>query len=135
MTRDRMSVGSWRAHRSAAAGHRKGARDHGGSRRADGGDRGGRPDDGRCLTRAAIDEGLAPQAILDAMTAAMGVVGGRFQRNEIFVPEMLIAARAMKEATTLSSRSSSPPTSGRRRPRSSARSRATSTTSARTSSG
>jgi 5-methyltetrahydrofolate--homocysteine methyltransferase len=30
----------------------------------------------------------------------MAVVGGRFQRNEIFVPEMLISARAMKEATT-----------------------------------
>jgi 5-methyltetrahydrofolate--homocysteine methyltransferase len=53
------------------------------------------------LTRAAIDEGLAPKTILEAMTAAMGVVGGRFQRNEIFVPEMLIAARAMKEATAL----------------------------------
>ena len=53
------------------------------------------------LARAAIDEGLAPQTILDAMTAAMGVVGGRFQRNEIYVPEMLIAARAMKEAMAL----------------------------------
>jgi len=53
------------------------------------------------ITRQAIEEGLAPQTILDAMTGAMGVVGGRFQRNEIFVPEMLIAARAMKEATAL----------------------------------
>src|SRR5450759_4043085 len=35
------------------------------------------------------------------MTAAMTNVGGQFQRNEIFVPEMLIAARAMKEATAL----------------------------------
>ena len=33
------------------------------------------------------------------MTAAMDAVGARFQRNEIYVPEMLIAARAMKEAT------------------------------------
>jgi 5-methyltetrahydrofolate--homocysteine methyltransferase len=53
------------------------------------------------LTREAIDEGLAPDAILAAMTAAMDSVGARFQRNEIFVPEMLIAARAMKEATAL----------------------------------
>jgi 5-methyltetrahydrofolate--homocysteine methyltransferase len=52
-------------------------------------------------TQAAIDEGRDPGAILDAMTAAMGIVGGRFQRNEIFVPEMLISARAMKEATAL----------------------------------
>ena len=50
------------------------------------------------LTQAAIDEGIAAQTILDAMTAAMTVVGGRFQRAEIFVPEMLIAARAMKES-------------------------------------
>jgi 5-methyltetrahydrofolate--homocysteine methyltransferase len=39
--------------------------------------------------------------ILDAMTSAMATVGGRFQRNEVFVPEMLISARAMKEATAL----------------------------------
>ena len=53
------------------------------------------------LTQLAIDDRLAPQAILDAMTAAMGEVGARFQRNEIFVPEMLIAARAMKAATAV----------------------------------
>jgi 5-methyltetrahydrofolate--homocysteine methyltransferase len=53
------------------------------------------------LTQAAINERIAAQTILDAMTAAMTVVGGRFQRAEIFVPEMLIAARAMKEAMVL----------------------------------
>jgi 5-methyltetrahydrofolate--homocysteine methyltransferase len=51
------------------------------------------------LTHEVVDSGLPPQTILDAMTAAMQVVGGRFQRNEIYVPEMLVAARAMKEAT------------------------------------
>jgi len=50
------------------------------------------------LTGSAINEGLAAQTILDAMTSAMDAVGGRFQRCEIYVPEMLIAARAMKEA-------------------------------------
>lgn len=53
------------------------------------------------LTTEAIGKGLPPQTILDAMTDAMGVVGGRFQRNEIYVPEMLIAARAMKEAAAV----------------------------------
>jgi 5-methyltetrahydrofolate--homocysteine methyltransferase len=53
------------------------------------------------VTQAAIDDGTPPQAILDAMTAAMEVIGGRFQRNEIYVPEMLISARAMKEATAV----------------------------------
>ena len=50
------------------------------------------------LTKMAIAEGIDPRTTLGSMTAAMDAVGGRFQRNEIFVPEMLIAARAMKEA-------------------------------------
>jgi len=49
-------------------------------------------------TRDAISADLDAQTILDAMTRAMAVVGDQFQHNEIFVPEMLIAARAMKEA-------------------------------------
>jgi 5-methyltetrahydrofolate--homocysteine methyltransferase len=50
------------------------------------------------LAQEAVDQGLPPQRVLNAMTQAMQEVGGRFQRNEIYVPEMLIAARAMKEA-------------------------------------
>ena len=53
------------------------------------------------ITQSAIDEGMAPQLILDAMTKAMDVVGGKFARNELYVPEMLISARAMKESTAL----------------------------------
>lgn len=53
------------------------------------------------ITQAAIDDGTDPRSTLDAMTAAMSVVGTRYQCNEIFVPEMLIAARAMKEATAV----------------------------------
>jgi len=48
------------------------------------------------VARAAVDEGVGPAAILDAMTAAMEQVGRRFQQGELYVPEMLIAARAMK---------------------------------------
>ncbi|MFI5200560.1 MAG: corrinoid protein [Candidatus Limnocylindrales bacterium] len=50
------------------------------------------------LTLAAITAGSAPQAILQAMTSAMDEVGDRFQANLIFVPEMLVSARAMREA-------------------------------------
>ena len=50
------------------------------------------------ITQAALAEGISPKEVLDAMTAAMDVVGARFQRGDLFVPEMLIAARAMKEA-------------------------------------
>ena len=50
------------------------------------------------LARTALDAGVEPQAVLGAMTGAMDVVGRQFQDGEIFVPEMLIAARAMKAA-------------------------------------
>jgi len=54
------------------------------------------------LTQAAVDEGVAPGEILDAMTTAMTEVGRKFACNEgVYVPEMLIAAHAMKEATVL----------------------------------
>ena len=55
----------------------------------------------KVITTDALAEGVPPRTILDAMTGAMEVVGGRFQRNEIYVPEMLIAARAMKEAMAI----------------------------------
>lgn len=45
-----------------------------------------------------IEAGAEPQAILAAMVEAMDQIGDRYKKNEIFVPEMLIAARAMKEA-------------------------------------
>ncbi|MBL4700196.1 cobalamin-dependent protein [bacterium AH-315-I18] len=53
------------------------------------------------LTQEALDAGEVPQGILDAMVVGMDVVGERFKCNEIFVPEMLIAARAMKEAMAI----------------------------------
>jgi 5-methyltetrahydrofolate--homocysteine methyltransferase len=52
-------------------------------------------------TREAVEEGLDPRTVLAAMTAAMEVIGNRFQCQEIYVPEMLISARAMKEATAV----------------------------------
>ena len=53
------------------------------------------------ITREAVAEGVDPKAVLDAMTGAMEVIGRRFQCSEIYVPEMLISARAMKEATAI----------------------------------
>ena len=51
------------------------------------------------LVQACIDAGESAQFIVeDRLVPAMAVVGERFKNNEIFVPEMLIAARAMKEA-------------------------------------
>jgi 5-methyltetrahydrofolate--homocysteine methyltransferase len=52
--------------------------------------------------QAALDEGIAPATILfDYMIPAMSEVGERFERNEFFVPEMLIAARAMQGGLAL----------------------------------
>jgi len=49
------------------------------------------------LTQAAVADGMDPQRLLDeAMIPAMDEVGRRFEANECFVPELLIAARAMK---------------------------------------
>jgi 5-methyltetrahydrofolate--homocysteine methyltransferase len=53
------------------------------------------------LTQAALDAGVGPAEVLGAMTAAMDVVGRKFQDGELYVPEMLIAARAMKAGTTI----------------------------------
>jgi 5-methyltetrahydrofolate--homocysteine methyltransferase len=53
------------------------------------------------LTREAIDAGSVAGTILDAMILGMQNVGAQFQRNEVFVPEMLIAARAMQESTAV----------------------------------
>jgi 5-methyltetrahydrofolate--homocysteine methyltransferase len=51
------------------------------------------------LTKAALDEGVAPGRILeDGLIAGMNVVGVRFKANEVYIPEVLIAARAMKMA-------------------------------------
>ena len=49
------------------------------------------------LVQEALDEGNDPTEILNSMIGAMDVVGERFKNNEIFVPEMLVAARAMKK--------------------------------------
>ncbi|NLT75236.1 MAG: cobalamin-binding protein [Planctomycetes bacterium] len=50
-------------------------------------------------TKAALSEGMAPKAILDeGLIAGMDVIGDRFKKNEVYIPEVLIAARAMKMA-------------------------------------
>ena len=52
--------------------------------------------------QAALDEGVAPGTLLfDYLIPAMSEVGERFERNEFFVPEMLIAARAMQGGMVL----------------------------------
>jgi len=62
----------------------------------------GKRNDAARLTQELLNAGTPPKEILDnALVPGMALVGDRFKRNEVFVPEMLIAARAMKEALKL----------------------------------
>jgi corrinoid protein of di/trimethylamine methyltransferase len=48
------------------------------------------------LCQKALDSGLNAKEVLEGgLMDGMGIVGGKFKRNEVFVPEVLIAARAM----------------------------------------
>ena len=48
------------------------------------------------LIQQAIDQGLSAKEILEeGLLNGMGIIGEKFKNNEVFVPEVLIAARAM----------------------------------------
>lgn len=50
------------------------------------------------LVQEALDEGIEANVILnDALLAGMAIIGDKFKREEIFVPEVLVAARAMNK--------------------------------------
>ena len=51
------------------------------------------------LTKAAMEEGMAVKSILDdGLIGGMDELAARWKRNEVYIPEVLIAARAMKAA-------------------------------------
>ena len=59
----------------------------------------GKAPDAKAITESALAEGMAPGDILNnGLVAGMNVVGAKFKNNEFYVPEVLIAARAMKAA-------------------------------------
>lgn len=62
----------------------------------------GKKEEAERLTREAIEGGIDPGAIInDGLIAGMTVVGEKFKNNEFYVPEVLIAARAMQSAMSL----------------------------------
>ena len=62
----------------------------------------GKRDEAVRLTKEAIDQGVRPERILnEGLTAGMDVVGTKFKNNEFYVPEVLIAARAMQASMDL----------------------------------
>jgi 5-methyltetrahydrofolate--homocysteine methyltransferase len=51
------------------------------------------------ITKQALAEGVTAKTVLDdGLVAGMDTVGARFKKNEVYIPEVLIAARAMKMA-------------------------------------
>lgn len=64
----------------------------------------GNRDKAKELTQKALDEGIeARKIVVDGIATAMEVVGEKFRANEFFVPELLIAQRAMKESLSMMS--------------------------------
>ena len=56
----------------------------------------GKAEDVKNMVAQALEEKIEAEKILEeGLIAGMDVIGGRFKRNEIYIPEVLIAARAM----------------------------------------
>ncbi|MBQ1415569.1 MAG: cobalamin-dependent protein, partial [Lachnospiraceae bacterium] len=53
------------------------------------------------LVPEALEKGVDPQRILDTLLSTMGVIGEKFKNNEVFVPEVLVSARAMNAGTAI----------------------------------
>ncbi len=62
----------------------------------------GKVKDVRALVQQALDEGFPADRILnEGLLSGMDAIGVKFRDNEVFVPDVLIAARAMKAGTTI----------------------------------
>jgi 5-methyltetrahydrofolate--homocysteine methyltransferase len=61
----------------------------------------GKRKEAKAATEAALATGTPPEQIMAALSAGMEDVGRRFKANEIFVPEVLVAARAMQTSMVL----------------------------------
>ena len=60
----------------------------------------GKRKDVKALVQKAVDDGCSPEDILNkGLVAAMSIIGDKFSAGEVFVPEMLISARAMGAGT------------------------------------
>jgi 5-methyltetrahydrofolate--homocysteine methyltransferase len=63
---------------------------------------GGKRNDAKQLTQTLLDQEIKPLEVVEqGLVPGMSAIGEKFKNNEVFVPEMLIAARAMKECMTI----------------------------------
>ncbi len=58
-------------------------------------------DEALALTQELIDEGAEPTAILEICRAAMDIVGQRFEDNEYFVPELILAGEVLDQMSAM----------------------------------
>lgn len=62
----------------------------------------GRAKNVKALVQQALDEGVDAKVILDeGLLGGMSIIGEKFKKNEVFVPEVLVAARAMNTGMTI----------------------------------
>ena len=62
----------------------------------------GKAKDVKELVQKAIDDGIPAKQVLDeGLLAGMSVIGAKFKNNEVYVPDVLIAARAMNAGTEI----------------------------------
>lgn len=62
----------------------------------------GRAKNVKALVQQALDEGMDPKIILnEGLLSGMMTIGEKFKNNEVFVPEVLVAARAMNAGLTI----------------------------------
>ena len=62
----------------------------------------GRAKNVKALVQQALDEGVSAQLILEeGLMSGMNIIGEKFKNNEVFVPEVLVAARAMNMGTVV----------------------------------
>ena len=62
----------------------------------------GKAKDVKALVEQAIAENIPVKTILEeGLLSGMGIIGEKFKNNEVFVPEVLVAARAMNAGATL----------------------------------
>jgi methanogenic corrinoid protein MtbC1 len=53
------------------------------------------------LARKALDGGTSPLEVLDSAREAMAIVGGRFEKGEYFVPELILAGEMLRDISEL----------------------------------
>jgi len=58
-----------------------------------------REEDALQIANRLLDEGVAPMAVLDSCREAMEIIGQRFEKGEVFIPELILAGEMLSSIT------------------------------------